>query len=103
MQPIEHNGYKVYFKFFCVKSDNKGANEMITRIPLCFKSAACKFCTTHYKNLKDDKREHVPRSLPNGHAFEGCEFFTAMLYAPDIFHDICEGKSSLLLLISFFF
>lgn len=40
MQPIQHNGYIVYFRFFCVKADNKAANEMIINIAKSFTRTA---------------------------------------------------------------
>lgn len=96
MQPIEHKGYTVHFRFFCVKADNKAANEMIINIAQSFtKTAACKFCLTNYDELKD-KRNHTLRSQVGnhllGHVFEGCVFYSRNLYAPDIFHDVCEGN-----------
>lgn len=92
MQPIEHNGYKVFFRFFCVKADNKAANEMIINIPKSFTgTSACKFCKTNYNDLKTE-RNHELRCLLAGHVFDGCEFFTRTLYAPDIFHDVCESN-----------
>lgn len=89
-EPIIFKGYKIYFRFFCCKCDNKAANEMIVNISGCFIGEACKFCKAKYSEL-DGSRTFEKRPLSSGHVFDGCEFVTSWLYACDVFHDICEG------------
>lgn len=87
---IDFNGFKIKFKFLSVKSDNKGANQMIIDVAQSFNSDSCKYCDIHYRDLKQ-KRFGNKRELSNRHVFYGVEHQCLSLYAPDPFHDIHEG------------